>query len=136
MLRMNDFLIADTNVVSYIFKKDTRGDLYKPHLEGKIAVIAAQTLAELELLPLQNNWSKKKHNELRENLANYTFIETSEEICLKWAEVRFEAKRIGKPVSIADAWIAATALAYSIPLVTHNYKDFKSISDLQIISEI
>ena len=64
---MNDFVIADTNIISYIFKKDTRGNLYKPHLEGKVAIIAAQTLAELELLPLQNNWSKKRHDELREN---------------------------------------------------------------------
>jgi tRNA(fMet)-specific endonuclease VapC len=133
---MNDFLITDTNIVSYIFKKDTRGDLYKPHLEGKVAVIATQTLAELELLPLQNNWSRSRHGELRENLKNYTFIEANKEICLKWAEVRFEAKRTGKPVSVADAWVAATALAYSIPFVTHNYKDFENISDLQIISEV
>jgi len=39
------------------------------------------------------------------------------------------------PVSVGDAWIAATALAYSIPLVTHNYSDFKNISGLQIITE-
>ena len=49
---MNDFVIADTNIISYIFKKDTRGNWYKPHLKGKVAIIAAQTLAELELLPL------------------------------------------------------------------------------------
>ncbi|CAN5625967.1 MAG: PIN domain-containing protein [Acidobacteria bacterium] len=132
---MNDFVIADTNIISYIFKKDTRGNLYKPHLEGKVAIIAAQTLAELELLPLQNNWSKKRHDELRENLKNYTFIEANQEICLKWAKIRFEAKRNGMPVSVGDAWIAATALAYSIPLVTHNYSDFKNISGLQIITE-
>lgn len=60
---MNDFLIADTNIVSYIFKKDTRGDLYKAHLENKVAIIAAQTLAELELLPLQNNWSEARHDQ-------------------------------------------------------------------------
>lgn len=132
---MNDFLIADTNIVSYIFKKDTRGDLYKAHLENKVAIIAAQTLAELELLPLQNNWSEARHDQLRENLKNYTFIEANQEICLKWAKIRFEAKRNGISVSVGDAWIAATALAYSIPLVTHNYKDFKDISDLQIITE-
>jgi predicted nucleic acid-binding protein len=132
---MNDFIVADTNIISYIFKKDTRGDLYKPHLEDKAAVIAAQTLAELELLPLQNNWSKKRHDELRENLKNHTFIEANQEICLQWAKIRFKAKTNGTPVSVGDAWAAATALAYSIPLVTHNYGDFKNISDLQIITE-
>ncbi|CAN5268901.1 hypothetical protein BH20ACI1_BH20ACI1_06200 [soil metagenome] len=132
---MNNFVIADTNIVSYIFKKDTRGDLYKPHLEGNITIIAAQTLAELELMPLKNNWSKKRHNALRENLENYIFIEVNQEISLKWAQIQFEAGKNGTPVSVGDAWIAATALAYLIPLVTHNYKDFKNISGLQIITE-
>lgn len=132
---MNDFLVADTNIVSYIFKKDTRGDLYKPHLENRVAVTAAQTLAELELMPLQNGWGEKRHAALRVNLKNYIFIETTEETCLQWAKIRFEARRNGKPVSVGDAWIAATALAYSIPLVTHNYDDFKNISGLQIINE-
>jgi len=91
---MNDFVIADTNIISYIFKKDTRGNLYKPHLEGKVAIIAAQTLAELELLPLQNNWSKKRHDELRENLKYYTFIEANQEICLKWAKIDLKQREM------------------------------------------
>ena len=124
---MSDFIVTDTNVVSYIFKKDTRGELYKPHIEGKIALIAAQTLAELELLPLRNDWSKKRRDELRENLKKYTFIEVNREICAVWAKIQFEARRNGTPVSVSDAWIAATALAYSIPLATHNYDDFKNI---------
>ena len=50
-----DIVVVDTNVVSYIFKKDTRGELYQPVLDGKLLMIAAQTLAELELMPLVNN---------------------------------------------------------------------------------
>jgi hypothetical protein len=41
-------VIVDTDVVSFIFKGDTRGALYRPHLDGQITVIAAQTRAELE----------------------------------------------------------------------------------------
>lgn len=126
---------VDTNIVSYIFRQDTRAKLYEPHLVGRLKVIAAQTFAELELMPLQNSWSKKRHQKLRELLDDYLVIEAGKEISLYWAKIQFEAKRNGTPVSIADAWIAATALAYSIPLVIHNYKDFKNISGLQIIAE-
>lgn len=39
------------------------------------------------------------------------------------------------PISAADAWIAATALLYGVPLVTHNRKDFEGIDGLVVISE-
>jgi predicted nucleic acid-binding protein len=88
---MEDFVLADTNVVSYLFKKDTRGSVYKPHIEHKLVFIAAQTFAEIELLPLNNKWSRKRHEKLRENLKNNVFIEASREISVKWAEIQAEA---------------------------------------------
>lgn len=42
-------VVVDTDVVSFLFKGDSRGDLYRPHLNGRLAIIAAQTRAELEL---------------------------------------------------------------------------------------
>ncbi len=35
----------------------------------------------------------------------------------------------------ADAWIAATALLYGAPLVTHNRSDYLGVPELTIISE-
>jgi predicted nucleic acid-binding protein len=132
---MIEIIGVDTNIISYIFRKDTRASLYEPHLVGRLKIIAAQTFAELELMPLLNSWSERRHQKLRELLQDYVIIEADKKICLFWAKIQFKAKRNGTPVSVGDAWIAATALAYSIPLVTHNYNDFKNISDLQIITE-
>lgn len=124
---MIEIIGVDTNIISYIFRQDTRARLYESHLVGRLKIIAAQTFAELELMPLQNSWSEKRHQKLRELLDDYVIIETDKKISLHWAKIQFEAKRNGTPVSVGDAWIAATALAYSIPLVTHNYKDFENI---------
>ena len=132
---MIEIIGVDTNIISYIFRQDTRAGLYEPHLVGKLKVIAAQTFAELELLPLQNFWSEKRQRKLRKLLDDYVIIETDKKISLYWAKIQFEARKKGPPVSVGDAWIAATTPAYPIPLVTHNYKDFKDISDLQIITE-
>ena len=131
----NDIVVVDTNIVSYIFKKDTRGVLYEPHIAGKLALIAAQTLAELELMPLKNNWGVKKHQALRDYAKKFVFVEANETICLFWAQIQARAKRIGRPVSVGDAWIGATALAYDAPLITHNPDDFKNIPNLAIITE-
>ena len=46
-----------------------------------------------------------------------------------------ESKRSGLNVSLADAWIAATAISLQIPLVTNNEKDFQKINGLTMISE-
>jgi predicted nucleic acid-binding protein len=49
---VSDLVLVDTNIVSYLFKKDSRGLLYEHHLENRLLLIAAQTLAELEAMPL------------------------------------------------------------------------------------
>lgn len=51
---MIEIIGVDTNIISYIFRKDSRANLYEQHLVGRLKVIAAQTFAELELMLLQN----------------------------------------------------------------------------------
>jgi tRNA(fMet)-specific endonuclease VapC len=133
--KSSDIVVVDTNVISYLFKKDSRGDLYKPHLEGKLTMIAAQTFAELELLPLNNNWGTNRHASLRSYLKKFVFVEANESVSLLWARIQAQAKRVGRPIPVGDSWIAATALAYDAPLVTHNPKDFKTVLGLAVITE-
>jgi tRNA(fMet)-specific endonuclease VapC len=128
-------VVIDTNVVSYIFKRDTRGELYKPHIEGRLTMIAAQTFAELELMPLNNNWGSNRYRELHTYVKKFVFVEANKEISLLWAKVQAHAKRVGRPISVGDSWIAATALAYDAPLITHDVNDFKNVPGLTVISE-
>jgi len=132
---LSDVVVIDTNVISYIFKRDTRGELYKPHVEGRLTMIAAQTFAELEVMPLKNNWGSKRYIALHAYLKKFVFVEANEEISLLWAKVQVDAHRAGHPISFGDSWIAATALAYDAPLVTHNRKDFENVQGLIVISE-
>jgi tRNA(fMet)-specific endonuclease VapC len=128
-------VVVDTDVVSFIFKGDTRGGLYRTHLDGQIAVIAAQTRAELELWTLGRNWGLGRKDQLREELRKYMLAPLTEAMCLRWAQIMDNAQRTGHPISTGDGWIAATALTYAVPLVTHNSKDFAGVLGLTIISE-
>ena len=74
-------VVVDTDVVSYLFKSDTRASLYRPHLDGQLPIISFMSLAELERWTLARGWG---------------------------------ARRAGKPILTADAWVAATALAYDM----------------------
>jgi len=40
-------LLIDTDVVSFLFKRDTRAELYRAHLDDALQLISFMTLAEL-----------------------------------------------------------------------------------------
>lgn len=129
-------VIVDTDVASFLFKEDTRADLYQPHLAGAIASISFMTLAGLEQWAVLRNWGTRRRAELLQFIKNrFIVIDSNAAICRKWAEVRGQAKRAGRKIETADAWIAATALLYGAPLVTHNAGDFADVAGLAVISE-
>ena len=45
-----------------------------------------------------------------------------------------ESTRKGHPIISADAWIAASAIVLSVPLVTNNPKDYRHLDKLKLIS--
>jgi tRNA(fMet)-specific endonuclease VapC len=72
--------------------------------------------------------------ELERHLTRYVVLPVSRELCGKWAEVSFAAKRKGRPVQTADAWIAASALYYQVPLITNNRADYSEVDGLILLS--
>lgn len=52
---------------------------------------------------------------------------------MSWEWARIMSKK-GHPISIADAWIAATAVRHELPLVTHNPRHFQSVDGLEVIT--
>jgi tRNA(fMet)-specific endonuclease VapC len=107
--------IVDTDVVSMLFKGDTRAHAFRPHIAGRLLGISFMTLAELERWSLERNWGLSRKLELAQHLTRYALLPVTRELCIKWAEVSFTAKRKGRPIQTADAWIAATALQYQVP---------------------
>ena len=55
-------------------------------------------------------------------------------LCRLWGEVWMRARRKGRPIEVADGWIAATALALDVPLLTHNPGDFAGVDGLTVLS--
>jgi tRNA(fMet)-specific endonuclease VapC len=129
-------VLVDTNVVSYIYKKDSRGARYQHHLDNAVLVISFQTLAELSQWTLERNWGTKQKRALKKFLQDFSVVYASESLCDYYAQVMASARASGKPILSADAWVAAVALELAIPLVTHNPNDFRGVSGLEIITEV
>ncbi len=128
-------LIVDTDIVSFLLKGDTRAQLYRPHLQGRTLALSFMTVAELYQWAYVRNWGDRKLTRLEEQLHRYVIVPFDNELCKQWASISVQRQRTGRPMSVQDAWIAATALRHNCPLVTHNSDDFSDITGLEVISE-
>jgi predicted nucleic acid-binding protein len=126
--------IVDTDVVSILFKGDSRAENYRRHISGRLLGISFMTLAELERWQLERNWGSLRRSELTQYLTRFVVLPASRDICTKWAEVSYDARRKGRPIQTADAWIAASALHYAVPLITNNPGDYAIVASLQVLT--
>jgi len=72
-------LVVDTDVISYLFKQDTRADLYKPHLQGQLLLISPMTRAELEVWALEHSWGQTRRDAMRVHLKQFKLVPFHEE---------------------------------------------------------
>jgi tRNA(fMet)-specific endonuclease VapC len=129
-------VLVDTNIVSYLYKQDTRSTLYEPHMLGHEVAISLMTVAELLQWAAFRDWGLPRVQHLEATITDkYTILPIDVDTCRWWASVRAQRFSQGLPISPQDAWVAATALQYGIRLITHNPDDFRQIPDLHVITE-
>ena len=105
-----------------------------PILNDQELALSFMSVAELFQWAILRQWGDRRFSQLEQYLSNYLVIPVDQPLCREWAQVRSDRQSTGRPISPQDAWIAATALRYDLPLVTHNSKDFLNIPHLQIIT--
>ena len=127
-------LLLDTNIVSILFKPDH--SLYPKCLQivsGNQLMISFMTRAELLLWPKLNRWGPKRAAALQKHVELCTTLFPDDETCVHWVDVISESQAAGHPITTADAWIAAIARQWSIPLITTDYRDFSHIANLTLV---
>jgi len=127
-------IVVDTDVVSFLFKNHPIGLRYDPELAGRVTLISFMTVAEVERWAVQYRWGEQRWRWLYLYLRRFTVVPSSPGLCRAWAEVMVAAQAAGRRIECADAWIAATALLYGVPLVTHNRNDCLGVPGLTLVS--
>ena len=125
------WVVVDTSVVSYILKKHSLASAYWQILKDRSLAISFMTVAELYRWPLQRHWNDRRTLQLQQHIRGYTLLRHTISMSREWAKIKC---RRGRPISDADAWIAATALLYGIPVVTHNPRHFLNIDGLEVLT--
>jgi tRNA(fMet)-specific endonuclease VapC len=131
---MSDSLVIDTDVLSFLFKGDTRAEAYRGDLEGKLLALSFMTVAELYQWAYVRSWGEGRLDRLERYPRSYVVLPYDNRVCKEWARIRVERQLIGRPISTQDAWIAATAVRHRCPLVTHNRVDYAEIKGLAVLS--
>ena len=127
--------VVDTDVVSFLFHNSPLAQLYRRHLIGKLLVISFMTLAEIRYGMLNAHWGSTRMARMEAYLKQFVLYGCDSDLCTTWARVVHSERTRGRVVSAQDAWIAATAIQNSVPLVSHNRRHFEGIEDLALISE-
>ncbi|MBA3532262.1 MAG: type II toxin-antitoxin system VapC family toxin [Ardenticatenales bacterium] len=129
-------VLLDTNVVSYLFKGDTRSAAYASLLQSHRLAISFMTVAELFEWAITRKWGQTRLMRLEQTLATYIIIPADVELCRHWGGLRAQLQAAGRTIAPQDAWIGATALRHQLPLITHNPSDFQHIVGLEVRSII
>ncbi len=132
---MTGLVVVDTDVVSFLFKGDSRASAYRQHLEGYTLALSFMPVAELYQWAYQRAWGETAVLRLEERMRTYVIIPYDAALCRWWAQVSVTRRQAGRPISVQDGRVAATALHCNCPLVTHNRADFLDIPGLHVISE-
>jgi hypothetical protein len=134
-------LLLDTNVLSEWMKPapDARviawlDDQSAAHLFVS-SVAKAEIDAGIAVLPpgKRKNALKRAAQILFEPFASRC-LSLDCEAAVDYARVLATSKRLGRPVSVEDAQIAAIAYRYSLDLATRNLSDFDFLDDLRLVN--
>lgn len=126
-------VVVDTDVVSLVFKADSRAEKYVSALSAPDLLISFMTEAELERWILQAKWGSERIVRFRTYMKRFVSVPSSRDLIVRWAEVMVVARSLGRRIEVADAWVAATALLYDAPLLTNNPVDYVGVAGIKLL---
>jgi predicted nucleic acid-binding protein len=126
-------LVVDTDVVSFMFRECERGVAYMDLIGTNARGITVLSLAELRSGVTKANWGARRIASLDAFLNRFRLFEANLEIANLSGAIRGVCERVGRAVSWPDAWAAATALWFDVPLVAHD-RDLEGIPGLRVLT--
>ena len=126
---MSEFVLVDTDILIDMSRNIDEAITYIYQL-NQHATVRISAITEMELVVGCRN--KNELRELKPFLSHFQILKLNEnisEIALKL----LSTYRLSHGLLIPDALIAATAISHTIPLASKNQRDYRFISELNLL---
>jgi predicted nucleic acid-binding protein len=121
-------VILDTNALSAFVDGDPGvGEVLRQQPRAEIPVIV---LGEFRYGIAGSRHRAAYESWLASHLAQFNVLAITEETAITYAALRVRLKQLGRPIPANDAWIAALALQYRLPVLTRDVH-FDVVPDLE-----
>lgn len=127
-------IVLDTSIVSYFLKGHELAEPYRRRLGRRAGALSIITLGEMQYGAERMKWGSKRIAELDAVVGQFLLLPQERSVARWYGSLKSRREAEGRPIAIPDAWIAASALAFGLPLMTHNRRDFDAIPGLRVIS--
>jgi tRNA(fMet)-specific endonuclease VapC len=124
--------VLDTNTLVFFFRGAGRVAERLLATPPSEVLLPAVVLYELEVGVLQSASPKRRREQLQELLDLVAVLPFGAREALAAARLRTELELGGRGIGPLDTLIAATALANTATLVTHNVKEFSRVKGLRV----
>ncbi len=119
-------LLVDTDVLSWIALGKPEAKPFEPLLLDKLPFISFVTVGEMCFGAERANWGKTLVGRMETILKRYTVIPGTYDVAKQYGLVkRYFRDQVGEN----DMWIAATALAHELAIITNNLRHFEPMSE-------
>jgi len=126
---VDDVVLVDTDVFSYLWQNRPEGAPFRPLVEGRVVALSFTSVAEAYYGAYRRRWTDQKFRGLENAISPYLILPYDIEMSRRWGQVSADLETAGLPRADNDVWIAVIALHYSIPLVTNNRSHFERSLD-------
>ena len=127
---MKQQLLVDTDILIDV-SRGIPTAINRLQSEANNSILAISTITQMELIVGCRN--KAELQNLEKFLRHYTIIKVNEFISDKAIEL-LSQYRLSHGLLIPDGFIAATAIIFDAPLLSKNQRDYRFISELNLLS--
>jgi predicted nucleic acid-binding protein len=121
-------VVLDTDVASRSFRGRLPAGL-AARLTGRQPLLTFVTIGELTQWTRLRAWGPANRAMLEDWLSDKPVIPGARPVAVIWGELSAAATQRGRPRPVNDTWVAASCLAYDLPLATLNTKDFADFAE-------
>lgn len=133
----SSYIVVDTDVFVWLSRGKTQAAAYAPLVRGKRIVLSFATVAELWRGAFALGYSEGSRKKLETDISLTVVVQPTDAITQEWARLSDEARKLGHPLGqkgqAHDAWVAATARHFDLPLLTNNTKHFTGLTGLSLV---